>query len=329
MLILCYHRVTPALADPWGLCVTPEHFAEQMAVLRRAATPLPLLDLAAATARGDGPARGVAVTFDDGYLDNLTAAAPVLEQHAIPATVFVASGYVASGHNYWWDVVQDVLLARETLPPSLQLDIDGATHTWTIAPDTRLERAHAEAGRHWRAWEPPPTARHAAYLDVWNRLRPLAEAPRLEILARLVAWADGGGQRRNDAHVPVSPPRAMTAAQLRAVAASGLVTLGAHTVTHPLLASLPAEAQAREIADSRRAVEEWAGRAVTTLAYPYGDQNGVTRVAARAAGITAACAGGGTPVTAASDPLGLPRFGVDDWDANTFRQRLEVWFGRV
>ncbi len=327
MLILCYHRVTPSLADPWGLCVTPEHFSQQMAVLRRDADPMPLVDLAAAAATGDGPARGVAVTFDDGYVDNL-AATPALATSAIAATVFVATDYVASGREFWWDIVQDVFLARETLPASLLLDLDGVSHTWSLRPDERLDRGAAERVRHWRAWDAAPTARHAAYLDVWNRLRPLGEASRQDAVARLVAWADTCGLARNDDHVGRAPSRAMNPTELRTIAGSGVVTLGAHTVTHPLLASLPAAEQAHEIAASRAAVEAIVNRPVTTFAYPYGDHSAQTRTAARAAGITVACVGGTTAVTSTSDPLCLPRCGVEDWDAAVFSRRLDSWWRR-
>ncbi|HET6495139.1 MAG TPA: polysaccharide deacetylase family protein [Thermoleophilia bacterium] len=316
--------MTEAQADPWGLCVTPERFEQQMAVLSRHAEPMPLADLVAA-ASTDGPARGVAVTFDDGYVDNLWAAAPVLERWTIPATVFVATGYVDTDRAFWWDVVQDVLLTRDTLPPSLSLDIAGITHTWTIAPSERFDRAQAESVRTWRAWDPPPTSRHAVYLDVWNRLRPLAEGTRHEALTQLTAWADTCGAGRNDAHAAKSPSGAMTAAQLREIASSGLVTLGAHTVTHPLLSSLPIAEQAREIAGSRATVEQVAGRPVTAFAYPYGDQNDDTRAAVRAAGLALACAGGPGVVTAASDPLCLPRVGVEDWNAGEFGRRLDGW----
>ncbi len=165
------------------------------------------------------------------------------------------------------------------------------THTWSIAPDERFDRAQAEAARRWRAWEPPPTARHAVYLDLWNRLRPLPDAARLGILAQLTAWADSCGGVRNDAAAGCSPGRAMNSVQLRELARDGLVTLGAHTVTHPLLASLPAAEQAWEIAASCAAVGQLAGAPAATFAYPYGDEDAVTRAAARAAGLAAACAG--------------------------------------
>ena len=76
--ILMYHRVHEATSDPWGLCVSPRHFNEQMEYLRRNFTLLNLGDLSALLAAGRLPERAVAVTFDDGYADNLWNAKPIL-----------------------------------------------------------------------------------------------------------------------------------------------------------------------------------------------------------------------------------------------------------
>jgi peptidoglycan/xylan/chitin deacetylase (PgdA/CDA1 family) len=93
--ILLYHRVATG-DDPLELNVSPENFAGQMEVVRSAATPVALGELRAGSRR-------VAVTFDDGYRDNLTTAEPILNAAGVPATVFVTSGPVDDGRELWWD----------------------------------------------------------------------------------------------------------------------------------------------------------------------------------------------------------------------------------
>ena len=325
MLILCYHRVARARSDPWGLCVTPDHFADQMAVLRADWNPMPLPELAAAAIRGDARPGGVAVTFDDGYVDNLLAAKPRLERWAIPATVFVATGYVASGRQFWWDVLQELLLNRQVLPPSLSLEIEGTTHHWELGASARFDSTDSAEHAYWRAWNPPPTPRHALYASVWTLLRPLAEAPRLDLLGTLMAWAASASAEPPLEDVTATPPRAVNGRELARLAEGDLIALGAHTVTHPLLPSLPASAQHEEVDGSRRALEQLARGPVTSLAYPYGAFDAATLAAVRAAGLTLACAGGSGMVTSASDPLQLPRVQVRDWDATEFQARLSVW----
>jgi peptidoglycan/xylan/chitin deacetylase (PgdA/CDA1 family) len=93
-IILMYHRVTQVGADPWGLGVTPSHFAEQLAVLQKDGQPMRLPELVQALWARKIPRRAVVVTFDDGYADNLYNVKPLLDQYNIPATMFLSSGYI-------------------------------------------------------------------------------------------------------------------------------------------------------------------------------------------------------------------------------------------
>ena len=119
-VILMYHRVAPAGIDPWRLLVTPEHFAEHLEVLRRTTTPLPLRRLVAEYASGRLPERAVAVTFDDGYVDNLTVAMPLLAAADISATVYVATGNTGTAREFWWDALTRALLLPTVLPSELE-----------------------------------------------------------------------------------------------------------------------------------------------------------------------------------------------------------------
>ena len=91
--VLAYHRVATPEHDPWALSVTPEHFDEHMAVLNELGQ-VDRLDAALATPLGRCRRRRptFAITFDDGYVDNLVDALAILERHEAPATIFVATG---------------------------------------------------------------------------------------------------------------------------------------------------------------------------------------------------------------------------------------------
>src|SRR5438046_453919 len=100
-MVLMYHRVGAPELDPWRLSVSPEHFAQHMALLRRSYQPMPLRELVRAPRHNRIPPGAIAVTFDDGYADVLEQATPVLQRFEIPATAFIVSGYVGAQKGYW------------------------------------------------------------------------------------------------------------------------------------------------------------------------------------------------------------------------------------
>ena len=109
--VLAYHRVATPDHDPWALSVTPEHFDEHMAVLRELGR-VDRLDDALGTsklARCRRRRPTFAITFDDGYVDNLVVAVSILERHDVPATVFIATGMLDQPW-FWWDVLAELAL---------------------------------------------------------------------------------------------------------------------------------------------------------------------------------------------------------------------------
>jgi len=116
-LVLLYHRIAGPRRDPQLLDVSPANFEGQLAVLARTATALSLAEFESLRRAGRLPRRAVAVTFDDGYADNLDAAAPALERHGIAATVFVTTGMVGSHREFWWDDVERLVF--DFSPPSV------------------------------------------------------------------------------------------------------------------------------------------------------------------------------------------------------------------
>jgi peptidoglycan/xylan/chitin deacetylase (PgdA/CDA1 family) len=100
-VVLVYHRVVER-EDPLGLSVAPQHFAEHLDVLR---TDWEVVPLEESTRRGT-----VAITFDDGYHDNLAAAEQL---DGLPATLFVSTGHVEEQRGFWWEQVRTALSERE------------------------------------------------------------------------------------------------------------------------------------------------------------------------------------------------------------------------
>jgi peptidoglycan/xylan/chitin deacetylase (PgdA/CDA1 family)/glycosyltransferase involved in cell wall biosynthesis len=131
-VILAYHRVAALQPDSHHLCTPPDVFRDQMQSIARDYSPVSLEELVEAAAAGRIPEHAVAITLDDGYLDALTAASPILAELGVPATFFVSSDRLSEEHERWWDVLE-----RLPLPPS---ELDALNKAmWPLDADGRRQ----------------------------------------------------------------------------------------------------------------------------------------------------------------------------------------------
>ncbi len=323
VVILMYHRVFEAESDPWGLCVSPKHFAEHLEHLRQHYLVMSLRKLVRSLTDGKFPKRGVVLTFDDGYADNLWNAKPLLERYDVPATVFVATGYLGQEREFWWDELERLVLLTSPMTQRLQVTLNGASYEWDLDEWARLPMAGKASHPQWRAFlSDDPTPRHRAYRDLHRLLRPLGLGEQDAILAtlRLQAKCDREGR---------SGYRALTRDEVCQLADGGLIDIGAHTVTHPVLATQTLAVQRSEMADSKSTLESLLGQPVTTLSYPYGGPSDVgekTVRIAREVGFQAACANVHERVSRGVDLCWLPRFVVQNWTGDEFARQLRMMF---
>lgn len=102
--ILLYHRVANVSEDPIKLCVTPACFEKHLQFLKKHYDILPLSELSRRLMAGNLNGNEAAITFDDGYKDNLTNALPLLEKYNIPATIFVTTSSLGEKASFEWDL---------------------------------------------------------------------------------------------------------------------------------------------------------------------------------------------------------------------------------
>ena len=117
--VLLYHRVADLAHDTHALAVSPRAFRSQVEQLRASWQVLPLRALAQAVANGEPPERGIALTFDDGYLDNLEVAAPILAELGLPATFFLSPESLAACRRYWWEVLEELRVRGHASQPQV------------------------------------------------------------------------------------------------------------------------------------------------------------------------------------------------------------------
>lgn len=316
-LILLYHRVADLDVDPWNLAVRPADFERHLRLLSALYEIVPLSSLVPQT-EPPPRRRQLAITFDDGYLDNFEVAWPILRRHGLPATFFISCSAVESGREFWWDALEGALLRPGNLPPDVfiageRIHIDVRARTYSER-DCFLHRS-------WKAGQPSPTARHRTFLSLWARLLDMKGAERdcaIEDLCRQV-----------QAEPAARPTRgAMSPDQVRRLSSSPTVEIGAHGVSHRRLSSASPEEQRSEVVDSKRTLEALCSRPVTSFSYPFGgtdDYSATTLRIVREGGFHRACANHPSPLGDDCDRLQVPRCAVPPGNARLLLRHLASW----
>jgi peptidoglycan/xylan/chitin deacetylase (PgdA/CDA1 family)/glycosyltransferase involved in cell wall biosynthesis/MoaA/NifB/PqqE/SkfB family radical SAM enzyme len=300
-LVLGYHRVADLTPDTHRLCVSPAHFREHVRYLRERCTPMPLVDLLLAARAGALPPRAVAVTLDDGYLDALTTAAPILAEAGVPATFFVNTERLTEPHEAWHDTLERILLDAAALPPRLELALAGGP----VRHDVRTADERREAHR----------ALHA-------RLVGGTPGEREEILAALARWAGVPLDAR-----PVR--RVLLANEILALSRVPGCDIGSHSEHHLLLPHHPEAVQVTELRRAKEQLEALLDRSVLSLAYPFGQHSaGLEAVARRTPHLVAVTVEPGL-VTAATEAMRVPRLEVVDGDGSALAAAIERAFAAV
>jgi peptidoglycan/xylan/chitin deacetylase (PgdA/CDA1 family) len=318
-MILLYHRVATLDTDPQLLAVTPENFAAHLDVLREFSTPMSLADLVRATRAGAAPRNAVAITFDDGYADNLEHASPLLHARDIPANVFVATAGSDNACEFFWDDLDRILLQPGKLPEDLHLQIGNKTINLALHEDAHYSPAAAMRDKHWNVTQSEdPTARHRAYRSLCPALHSATIEERSRALHQLHEWSA-------QPTTPRPSHRMMTPAQMCELTRSALIDIGGHTVHHPLFSRESSEIQQREIQDCKTALQFILDREVTTFSYPFGgrrDYTPDTVAAVQQAGFLHACSNFPGHLLPGQDLYQLPRMLVRNCPGEQFRHWL-------
>jgi peptidoglycan/xylan/chitin deacetylase (PgdA/CDA1 family) len=300
VLILGYHRVAMEAHDLYEVCVAPDHFSEHMEIVNKYAHPIGLAEMVQRLRVGSLPAKSMAVTFDDGYADNLYNAKPILEKYEIPATVFVCTGY--TGRDFWWDELERLVMASQVDFSALRLQLGESQFTWnqrkgSSDTDADIRRKFCRA--------------------LYNFLLTLDVEEQNVALNTIRSWSGASSQ--------AATSRALTREELLQLADGGLVELGAHTRHHPTLPELSLERQTEEIVSSKQDLEMWLGKKVDGFAYPNGRANGNAKRIVREAGFAFACSSKQDVIRPGTDLYELTRFWQRDVDGDRFLRALHLW----
>jgi peptidoglycan/xylan/chitin deacetylase (PgdA/CDA1 family) len=247
-LILMLHHVRPWRAREFApnrvLEITPDFLDVVLTELRREGFDVIPLDAVPDRLRPDHASRPFAVlTFDDGYRDNVEHAWPVLRRHNAPWTLFLTTDFVDGHGRLWWVELEEAIARLDRIA----LSCNGE---WLDLPSRT------------------PIEKQAAFECVYRHLRAGPEERLRAVTANLAAQAGVDTGR-------LAADLCLGWDEVQILAREPGVSIGAHTLSHPILAKCHAVAAMREIAESKSVLERRLGRPVRHLAYPFGDRSAV------------------------------------------------------
>jgi peptidoglycan/xylan/chitin deacetylase (PgdA/CDA1 family) len=248
-VILTLHHVRPPRPDRFQpnrlLEIRPSFLDDAVRWLRRSRIDLVNLDelhrrlMAPSTKRG-GQRRFACITIDDGYRDVLRFAYPILKRQQVPFAVFIPTSFPDRLGELWWLALEAVVARNKRV----SLLVDGKERSFECASVADKRHTYEQLYRWVRSFKSEDELRHV--------VRDLAGRYQVEIAS-------------------FCEELCMSWNELATLAADPLVTIGAHTVNHVMLAKVPEQSARAEMEMGRSVIEAALGRRPDHLAYPVGD----------------------------------------------------------
>lgn len=316
-LVLMYHRIDTPVSDPWNLSVSPENFEQHLQVLYSNYSIVSTDELIRQIKTKKVVNKSVAITFDDGYLDNFITAKPILEKYSIPATFFITDSYLDNRQSFWWDELEYIIVHSEKLPSVFSITFQDNVIQFTLGDEALLNDKLRTQHLNYRASK-PPTLRTELYLKLWKVFSPLLKEEQMQLLQLIRNWAN---LTENNTKVQ----GCMSALQLKELANNPLFTIGGHTKSHLSLSNHSGEVQEKDIRDNKKFLETKLKTKLTHFAYPSGNYDELTVQILKDSTFSAAFTTTPQNVIRGTDSYKIGRFQVNNQNGNSFSRTLKKW----
>jgi peptidoglycan/xylan/chitin deacetylase (PgdA/CDA1 family) len=243
--ILMYHGISCRneknnLTDANGKHLYIDEFENHLKLLIKYCTPV---SLESVISNEKLPGNPVVLTFDDGYKNNFLYAYPLLKKYKVPATIFVTTGFIDRTHFLWADEIELIILEAEFQKTTLLWQNE------TIAldlsnPEEKFKTSHVLK----KFLKSISESQKNCFIE---RLR--------ELLQISYDW--------NSLDSLISP---LTWYEIREMNSDELISIGSHTVSHPILSNCTPEQQRFELELSKQRIYEELGTDCISFAYPNG-----------------------------------------------------------
>ena len=239
--ILLYHKISNDPIDSQLLAVSPKNFRDQLVWLKENHEVLGLSNLVDKIRRTSLHGNEIAITFDDGYRDNFTQMLPIITEIGIPVTVFIATDFINSSHEFWWDQVEQIVVS--TQEKSLTLCIDDCEFVMELSSANRKISAIDSICTELKNYK---------QFSIRKAIKDLAH--------KLECSID-----------PRATHGIMTESDLRKMSESKWVTIGSHTSSHTRMPLLSEQEQRDELKVSKQRLEQILKQDISLISYPYGN----------------------------------------------------------
>jgi len=295
--ILCYHRIHPnskfdKYTYPNGNIISESAFNDQMKLLSNEYDVISIDDMSNHLLSSSNDFK-VAITFDDGYKDNLTIALPILKKYNIPATIYIVTRFPEGDTWMWWNEIWDCLINIK----KLDICFMGKLKIYKIASINNKKKCFLELVKWILSLE-------------------------VEDQKKLMTKISGNSKRRQ------YPELCLNWNDIKHLDSNRLITIGAHTHSHHQLKNLSYKRSFYEIKKSKEILEGKLSHKIGHFAYPFGGVNDFSKKDSR---IVRLC-GFDTAVTTIKKPINrydrhsIPRILIQDYmSENGFKAVLSGW----
>ncbi len=236
--ILMYHKINNQY-DPIGITISPNFFQKQLNCLVKNYEIISLSEAVKRVVKNTIDENYVVLTFDDGFRDNYIHAYPMLKKLSVPAVIFLTHDAIESGFIGWH--LFDTVILRST--------------------KTDLDLTQFNVGRYCLK---SSSNKSDAIVCLHRQLKTLDDDIRQSVVAYVLSELGN-----SDSYERIM----LTWEEIQEMQLSGLITFGAHTMTHPILTRVSRDVAFVEIRDSKCLVEEKVGSPVQFFAYPNGSRD--------------------------------------------------------
>lgn len=258
--ILAYHRVIDIDPENFYFAddvvdATTSDFDKQMRFVSRYFNVITFSDLAEYQNKGRFPKNILIITFDDGYRDNYTNAYPILRRYGLPATIFLATGYIETNNLFWWDRLAYII--KKTTKKEVAISINGQNYKNELS--TYGERLQA-------------------IMDITSLLKKVRND---EIEDTLIQLESSLSVTVNSS---IAKDLMLSWDDIKKMSQNG-IEFGAHTEWHPILTNLSLDEVKNEILSSKKEIERRISKGVKVFAHPSGLYNDNCLIALKEIGI--------------------------------------------